>query len=108
MLTPLMIGSANIQMLQSTNFSITHKVFEKNNVNVHVSEGAIRKDGLSTRITMDTALVSSFTGRKVRCSVGRTGEITLRGQIVRIGSVKEKLLATSARGTLNRNPAKEE
>jgi ATP-dependent Lon protease len=72
---------------------IKHEVFEKWNVHIHVPEGAIPKDGPSAGITMVTSLASAFTQRKVRANVAMTGEITLRGKVLPVGGIKEKILA---------------
>ncbi|PVW15670.1 endopeptidase La [Marixanthomonas spongiae] len=72
---------------------ISPDIFEKYNVHVHVPEGATPKDGPSAGITMLTSLVSLFTQRKVKKSIAMTGEITLRGKVLPVGGIKEKILA---------------
>ena len=72
--------------------------FEKNNINVHVPEGAIPKDGPSAGVTMVTSIVSAFTGREVRERIAMTGEMTLRGRVMPVGGIKEKILAAKRAG----------
>lgn len=79
---------AHSQML-----SVSPEIYEKWNVHIHVPEGAIPKDGPSAGITMATSLASAFTQRKVRESIAMTGEITLRGKVLPVGGIKEKILA---------------
>jgi ATP-dependent Lon protease len=77
---------------------LTPEVFNTKTVHIHVPEGATPKDGPSAGITMTTALTSAFTGRKVRPYFTMTGEVTLRGQVLPIGGVKEKVLAAKRAG----------
>jgi len=77
----------------SEKFGINPDIFEKYNVHIHVPEGATPKDGPSAGITMLTSLVSLFTQRKVKQKLAMTGEITLRGKVLPVGGIKEKILA---------------
>ena len=73
-------------------------LFSTKNVHIHVPEGAVPKDGPSAGITMMTALTSAFTGRKIKPFLAMTGEITLRGQVLPVGGIKEKVLAAKRSG----------
>ncbi|MBE51363.1 MAG: endopeptidase La [Flavobacteriales bacterium] len=90
-------------------YGLDPEIFQKWNAHIHVPEGATPKDGPSAGITMFCSLVSSFTGRKVKKKIAMTGEITLRGRVLPVGGIKEKILAAKRSGitkivlsTLNR------
>ena len=82
----------------ASTFSIDPAVFKKYNVHVHVPEGAIPKDGPSAGVAMMTSITSAFTQRKVRENCAMTGEITLRGKVLPVGGIKEKILAAKRAG----------
>ncbi len=77
---------------------LTQEMFNKKNAHIHIPEGATPKDGPSAGITMMTALASAFTGRKIKPFLAMTGEITLRGQVLPVGGIKEKVLAAKRSG----------
>jgi ATP-dependent Lon protease len=83
---------------KAADFSITEDFFEKNDLHVHVPQGAIPKDGPSAGVTMLVSLVSLLTDRHVRNDVAMTGEITLRGLVLPVGGIKEKVLAAKRAG----------
>jgi ATP-dependent Lon protease len=82
----------------TSRWEIPEDVFEKWNVHIHIPEGAIPKDGPSAGITMTTSLVSAFTQRQVKSNLAMTGEMTLRGKVLPVGGIKEKILAAKRAG----------
>lgn len=82
----------------SGEYDIADDYFEKHDLHIHIPEGATPKDGPSAGITMATAILSAVTGRKVKADVAMTGEVTLRGRVLPIGGLKEKLLAAKMAG----------
>lgn len=79
-------------------YGVADDYFEKHDIHIHVPEGAVPKDGPSAGITMATAILSAVTNREVNCKVAMTGEINLRGKVMPIGGLKEKLLAAKNAG----------
>lgn len=82
----------------ATEYDIPAEIFDYWNVHIHVPEGAIPKDGPSAGITLVTSLISTFTQRKVKANIAMTGEITLRGKVLPVGGIKEKILAAKRYG----------
>ncbi len=93
-------ASTALTYLQSNSkkYKLDPKFFEKKNIHIHVPEGAVPKDGPSAGVTMMTAIASAITGKRVKPFLAMTGEITLRGQVLPVGGIKEKVLAAKRAG----------
>jgi len=93
-------ASTALTYLQSNakKYKLDAKLFEKKNIHIHVPEGAVPKDGPSAGVTMMSAIASALTGKKVKPFLAMTGEITLRGQVLPVGGIKEKVLAAKRAG----------
>ncbi len=93
-------ASTALTYLQSNakKYKLDPKLFEKKNIHIHVPEGAVPKDGPSAGVTMMTAIASALTGKRVKPFLAMTGEITLRGQVLPVGGIKEKVLAAKRAG----------
>lgn len=92
------IALSHVRTLLSGDKKIGKTFFEKHDIHIHVPEGATPKDGPSAGITMTTAIYSALTGKKVRGDIAMTGEVTLKGKVLPIGGLKEKLLAARLAG----------
>jgi ATP-dependent Lon protease len=82
----------------AADYKISQEKLDETGIHIHVPEGAVPKDGPSAGVTMLTALASAFTGRKIKPFLAMTGEITLRGQVLPVGGIKEKMLAAKRAG----------
>ena len=93
-------ASTALTYLQSNakKLNLDSQLFIKNNIHIHVPEGATPKDGPSAGVTMMSSVASALTGRRVKPYLAMTGEITLRGQVLPVGGIKEKVLAAKRAG----------
>jgi ATP-dependent Lon protease len=93
-------ASTALTYLQSNakRYNLDSILFDKKNIHIHVPEGAVPKDGPSAGVTMMTSITSALTGKKVKPFLAMTGEITLRGQVLPVGGIKEKVLAAKRAG----------
>ena len=102
----ILTGNMGVVMLESAQIALSYvrsvvrknQIFEENAIHIHIPEGAVPKDGPSAGITMATAIYSAVTGKPVDASTAMTGEVTLRGRVMPIGGLKEKLLAAKTAG----------
>ena len=100
-------ASTALTYLQSNakRYKLDPKFFDKKNIHIHVPEGAVPKDGPSAGVTMMTAIASAMTGKKVKPFLAMTGEITLRGQVLPVGGIKEKVRRYRSWGSSEWHPS---